>query len=151
MTWLGAVMRIANCGIVQRVFTDAWAEYDTVATLPISPSAVGISCISTVRSSPAESLPSCHTRWLPSLSARGRRADQPRAVRHFVANHDVLGRLAADVADLHDELGRLADLDFRRGEFLDHQRRLLRAFERAFARLAGAIDRRRRVAAGADS
>ena len=73
------------------------------------------------------------------MVALRRRAHELRALRNFVANDHVLGRLATGVANLHDELGRLADLDLRRGKLLNHQRRLLRAFERAFARLAGAL------------
>ena len=54
-------------------------------------------------------------------------------------NGDVVGRLSACVAHLQHELGRLADLNFAGGEFLDDERRLLRAFEGFFARLAGAV------------
>ena len=70
---------------------------------------------------------------------RGRRADKLRALRNFVLDGHIVGRLGARVAHLQHELGRLADLNFARGELLDDERRLLRAFESFFARLAGAI------------
>ena len=78
---------------------------------------------------------------LPSVVGVRRRADELRALRNFVANRHVVGRLGADVANLHDELGRLADLNFAGGEFLNYERRLLRTFQRLFARLARAVAR----------
>ena len=79
-------MRIASCGIVQRVFAEAWAVYETVATLPISPSLVGINSISTVRSSPVERCTEIPHQVIAFGRGLGRRVDHARAMRHFVAN-----------------------------------------------------------------
>jgi hypothetical protein len=57
-----------------------------------------------------------------------------------VGHDDVLGRHLAGVADDHLERRRLADLNFGRGEFFDHDGRLLYSFELAFAgRRGGAV------------
>ena len=69
----------------------------------------------------------------------GSRTDELRAPRHFIANRHSIGRLGARVANLHDELGRFADLNLARGKFLNDERWLLRPLERFFAGLARAI------------
>ena len=59
---------------------------------------------------------------------------------HLVANGDVLGHLAAHIADLHHEFRRFADLKFRWGDLLEHEGWFLGTFECAFARLARALE-----------
>jgi hypothetical protein len=59
-----------------------------------------------------------------------------------IGDDDVLGRHLPGIADDQLKRGRLADLDFGRGEFFDRNGRLLRTFELALAR------RRRGAACG---
>ena len=56
-------------------------------------------------------------------SRRG--ADQPRAAGNLVADLDLLGRHLAGIPDGYPKLGRLADLDCRRGRLFDGQLRAL--------------------------
>jgi len=52
---------------------------------------------------------------------------------------DPVGRRVAGVADHDFEQGRLADLDFRRGQFFDAERGRLGPFEGFFAGAAGSV------------
>ena len=70
---MGAATLTANCGRVATARAEASVAKRTVATLPISPSATGIRCISTVTSSPGLTVPSSQT-----MSPVGPRAGRGR-------------------------------------------------------------------------
>ena len=72
------------------------ASKRTVATLPISPSAVGMSCISTAVCSPGLMVPSDQiSSPCGPLRGLGRGRQQPRAAGDLVADLDVAGRQLA--------------------------------------------------------
>ena len=67
-TCLGVWASITSSGLVATVRAEAWALKWTLATLPISPSSMGITCSSTLRSSPGGIVPSDQTSsppWTP--------------------------------------------------------------------------------------
>jgi len=57
----GPTVSTTSCGRVAVVRAEASAPNWTVATLPISPSTMGINCISTVNCWPGRIVPSVHT------------------------------------------------------------------------------------------
>ena len=80
---------------------------------------------------------------VPGSARRGGRGDQRRAERDRIAEHDIVGRRAADVPDEDLEARRLANLDLTGTALLNRQLRRLHTFEldRAGATLAGGRER----------
>ena len=65
-------------------------------------------------------------------------AQQTRAAGNLVVDLDLAGSRRAGVPHDDSQHGRPPDLDFRRGDLLDHDLRALRTFKLLVARLAGA-------------
>ena len=118
----------------------------TAATLPTSPSSVGMICISTVVSPPGLSVPSDQTNSpLGPCEAVGEVPSSrvPRGIS--IANLDVGGGSGSLVADDGAEHGRPPHLNLRRHDLLQDDAGVLRSFQSLVTRLPGAAWVLRRI------